>query len=107
MRSYQRPLKMASALTLSALRTLIQQLRRGKSLSPRKIQQLLYKVKLTEPPLLLRIVRKIDTRLMPFTVLIYLLCYMDRSNIGMPQLSSLQKYIISSNYLQKQAMQRF
>jgi hypothetical protein len=31
-----------------------------------------------------RIVRKIDTRLMPFTVLIYLLCYMDRSNIGMP-----------------------
>lgn len=33
--------------------------------------------------LMLRIVRKIDTRLMPFTVLIYLLCYMDRSNIGM------------------------
>ncbi|KAH0427677.1 major facilitator superfamily transporter [Colletotrichum camelliae] len=29
-----------------------------------------------------RIVRKIDIRLMPFTALIYLLCYLDRSNIG-------------------------
>ncbi|KAF4902507.1 MFS transporter prlL [Colletotrichum fructicola] len=29
-----------------------------------------------------RIVRKIDIRLMPFTALTYLLCYLDRSNIG-------------------------
>ncbi|KAH9240765.1 hypothetical protein K456DRAFT_1744608 [Colletotrichum gloeosporioides 23] len=29
-----------------------------------------------------RIVRKIDIRLMPFTALIYLLCYLDRLNIG-------------------------
>lgn len=29
-----------------------------------------------------RLVRKIDVRLMPFTALIYLLCYIDRSNIG-------------------------
>ncbi|KAH7124891.1 major facilitator superfamily domain-containing protein [Dactylonectria estremocensis] len=29
-----------------------------------------------------RIVRKIDTRLLPTTALIYLLCYLDRSNIG-------------------------
>lgn len=29
-----------------------------------------------------RIVRKIDIRLMPTTALIYLLCYLDRSNIG-------------------------
>ncbi|KAF0321813.1 major facilitator superfamily transporter [Colletotrichum asianum] len=29
-----------------------------------------------------RIVRTIDIRLMPFTALIYLLCYLDRSNIG-------------------------
>ncbi|KAI0968662.1 hypothetical protein F4678DRAFT_442439 [Xylaria arbuscula] len=30
-----------------------------------------------------RLVRKLDARLMPFTALIYLLCYLDRSNIGM------------------------
>lgn len=29
-----------------------------------------------------RIVRKIDVRLMPTVALIYLLCYLDRSNIG-------------------------
>ncbi|KAI0817097.1 major facilitator superfamily domain-containing protein [Xylaria sp. FL0064] len=29
-----------------------------------------------------KLVRKIDARLMPFTALIYLLCYLDRSNIG-------------------------
>lgn len=29
-----------------------------------------------------RIVRKIDYRLLPITALIYLLCYIDRSNIG-------------------------
>lgn len=29
-----------------------------------------------------RLVRKIDIRLMPTTALIYLLCYLDRSNIG-------------------------
>ncbi|KAI0202331.1 major facilitator superfamily domain-containing protein [Astrocystis sublimbata] len=29
-----------------------------------------------------RLVRKLDIRLMPFTALIYLLCYIDRSNIG-------------------------
>lgn len=31
-----------------------------------------------------RLVRKIDLRLLPFTALIYLLCYLDRSNIGKP-----------------------
>lgn len=31
---------------------------------------------------LLRIVRKIDARIMPTTALIYLLCYLDRGNIG-------------------------
>ncbi|KAL6694130.1 major facilitator superfamily domain-containing protein [Trichoderma pleuroticola] len=35
-----------------------------------------------DPAIEKRIVRKIDLRLMPFTVWIYLLCYMDRSNIG-------------------------
>lgn len=30
-----------------------------------------------------RILRKTDMRLMPYTALIYLLCYLDRSNIGM------------------------
>lgn len=29
-----------------------------------------------------RLVRKIDIRLMPTTAIIYLLCYLDRSNIG-------------------------
>lgn len=31
---------------------------------------------------IVRIVRKIDYRLLPITALIYLLCYIDRSNIG-------------------------
>jgi hypothetical protein len=33
-----------------------------------------------------RILRKTDMRLMPYTALIYLLCYLDRSNIGMNHL---------------------
>ncbi|KAH8662436.1 major facilitator superfamily domain-containing protein [Xylariales sp. PMI_506] len=35
-----------------------------------------------DPEIEKRIVRKIDMRLMPLTALIYLLCYLDRSNIG-------------------------
>lgn len=30
----------------------------------------------------IRLVRKIDVRILPTTALIYLLCYLDRSNIG-------------------------
>ena len=30
-----------------------------------------------------RLVRKIDVRFIPVTIVIYLLCYLDRSNIGL------------------------
>ncbi|OQV09896.1 hypothetical protein CLAIMM_13973 [Cladophialophora immunda] len=57
-----------------------------KQLAPADIE-MVEEIKLDEPPSYsredeTRIVRKIDARLMPTTALIYLLCYIDRGNIG-------------------------
>ncbi|KAG5761751.1 hypothetical protein H9Q72_010145 [Fusarium xylarioides] len=46
-----------------------------------------------------RLVRKIDIRIMPFTALIYLFCYLDRSNIGNARIlnSSTNDTLLDSN----------
>lgn len=54
-----------------------------------------------------RLVRKIDVRLLPSTAIIYLLCYLDRSNIGASPTPCLENVVQLTHYRKRPYLELF